>query len=336
MKWSYTEPTYGDMIRVAVCGIYHFGIYVSDDEVIQFGLPPSRRTSLDDSTVEVLASSIDDFLSGGFLEVCEFDKKEKKKNRSPKEIVDYARSKIGTRGYSILYNNCEHFANECVSGTRLCQQAEDIRAYFQKMPIVDLFIARLPEGEIGDIECKARQDEIESVTNEKVKREKYFIWKLLCYALERSFGVKGKKMELVKESHGGWSASDAFVSLSHSNNALAVVVSRDAVGVDIELVREPKVQSLAERIMTDDELNAYNATAPEQKEARLFETWTAKEAIFKSKKLSAFVPKDHDTLSSTYKSGDITIDDQKYIWSVATNTPERLRIFTDIDLTKIN
>lgn len=336
MKWSYTEPTYGDMIRVAVCGFYHFGIYVSDDEVIQFGLPPSRRTNLDNSTIEVLASSIDDFLSGGFLEVCEFDKKEKKKNRSPKGIVEYARSKIGTRGYNILYNNCEHFANECVSGTHLCQQAEDVRAYFQKMPIVDLYIARLPEGKIGDVECKARQYEIQSVSNEKIKREKYFVWKLLRYALEHSFGAKGKKMELVKESHGGWSAGDAFVSLSHSNNALAVVVSRATVGVDIELVREPKIHSLAERIMTDDELNAYNATSPEQKNTRLFEIWTAKEAIFKSKKLAAFVPKDHDTLSSTYKSGNIIIDTQKYIWSVATSTPERLRIFTDIDLTKID
>ena len=201
---------------------------------------------------------------------------------------------------------------------------------------INIFIARLPDGEIGHVECQSRQAEILSASNEKVKREKYFVWKLLCYALERSFGEKGKNMELVKESYGGWSAGEVFVSLSHSANALAVAVALDAVGVDIELVREPKVQSLAERIMTDDELNAYNAAAPEQKEAHLFETWTAKEAIFKSKKLSAFVPKDHNTLDSTYKSGDIIIDNQKYIWSVATNTPERLRIFTDIDLTKIN
>lgn len=335
MKWSYIKPTYGDMIRVSIYGFYHFGIYVSDDEVIQFGLPTSRRANSNDFTTEVLATSIDDFLSGGLLEVCEFDKKEKKKNRSPKGIVEYARSKIGTRGYNILYNNCEHFANECVSGTHLCQQAEDVRAYFQKMPIVDLYIARLPERKIGDVECKARQYEIQSVSNEKIKREKYFVWKLLRYALERSFGVKGQKMELVKESHGGWSAGDAFVSLSHSNNALAVAVSLGEVGVDIELVRKPKAQSLAERIMTDDELNAYNATSPEQKNTRLFEIWTAKEAIFKSKKLSTFIPKEHNTLATPYKSGDVIIDTQKYIWSVATNTPEYLKVFTDIDLSKI-
>ena len=77
MKWTYAEPTYGDMIRVAVGSIYHFGIYVSDDEVIQFGLPPSRRGNQPDSEVEVLVSDIDGFLAGGFLEVSVFDKKEK-------------------------------------------------------------------------------------------------------------------------------------------------------------------------------------------------------------------------------------------------------------------
>ena len=78
MKWLIKDPSFGDMIRVEVCGLYHVGIYVSDDEVIQFGLPPVSRQHLRDDEVEVLSSHIDDFLAGGFLEVCEFDKKEKK------------------------------------------------------------------------------------------------------------------------------------------------------------------------------------------------------------------------------------------------------------------
>ena len=46
----------------------------------------------------MLSSDIDTFLAGGFLEVCEFDRKERKKNRAPDEVVNYARSKLGMRG----------------------------------------------------------------------------------------------------------------------------------------------------------------------------------------------------------------------------------------------
>ena len=82
MKWVMDAPERGDMIRVELGGIYHFGIYVSDEEVIQFGMAPSRRAMLHDSEVEVLSSDIDSSLAGGFLEVCRFDRKERKKNRS--------------------------------------------------------------------------------------------------------------------------------------------------------------------------------------------------------------------------------------------------------------
>lgn len=335
MKWSYIEPSYGDMIRVAVGTIYHFGIYVSDDEVIQFGLPPSSRIGMSDSEVEVLAASIDDFLAGGFLEVCEFDKKEKKKNRSPEEIVKYARSKIGTRGYHILYNNCEHFANECVSGVQICRQAEDVRALFRKLPVVDVYFASLPlDAPIGEVECELRRKEIASISNESVRREKYFAWKLLCYALERSFGLRGKKLSFAKESYGGWSAGEISVSISHSNGALAVAVSRAPVGVDIEYIHTPNSEKFAERIMNETELAEFNSLPTDCRVEHLIDIWTAKEAIFKSEGKNSFIPQSIDTLSKSFKTDRIIIDGVQYSWSVATDTPERIRVFSNIDLTK--
>ena len=325
----------GDMVRVFVGTVFHFGIYVSDNEVIQFGLPPTRRTC-PDSEVEVLASYIDSFLAGGFLEVCEYDKKEKKKLRSPEQIVAYARSKIGVKGYNILYNNCEHFANECVFGEKICRQAEDIRALFRSIPVVDVYFAKLPESEpLGTLECKERMKEIASVSNERVKREKYFVWKLLCYALERSFGMRGKKLDFKKESFGGWSVSDACFSLSHSENALAVAVSRDPVGVDIELLRAPKSDKMAHFMMNGTEISVLSDIDSAEMDAHLIKIWTAKEAIFKSKGNDAFMPKEIDTATQSFKSGSISINDESYIWSVATATPEKIRIFSDIDLTKI-
>ena len=40
MKWSFVEPSSGDMIRVKLGSIYHYGIFADDGEIIQFGLPP--------------------------------------------------------------------------------------------------------------------------------------------------------------------------------------------------------------------------------------------------------------------------------------------------------
>ena len=131
MKWILGEPHSGDMIRVKSGSIYHYGVYVSDSEVIQFGLAPAARPTLKDDEIEVLASDIDVFLAGQFLEVAEFDRKEKKANNSPEEAVRIARSRIGERGYHIIYNNCEHFAYECVTGKKYSEQVDGVREMFR-------------------------------------------------------------------------------------------------------------------------------------------------------------------------------------------------------------
>lgn len=43
------------------------------------------------------------------------------------EIILAAKSRIGERGYNILYNNCEHFVYECVFGIKYCSQTEKMR-----------------------------------------------------------------------------------------------------------------------------------------------------------------------------------------------------------------
>lgn len=335
MKWTYKEPSAGDMIRVAVGSIYHFGVYVSDEEVIQFGLPPARRGLIDDADIEVISSSIDGFLAGGFLEVCEFDKKEKKKNRPPEQVVAYARSKIGSRGYHILYNNCEHFANECVSGVQVCRQAEDLRELLRKMPIVDVYIAEMPSGEPeGKIECKQRAEEIASV-GESALREKYFVWQLLCYALERSLGIRGKKQIFSKEKCGAWTVEGAEISLSHCGSAIAVAVSRAAVGVDIEPADKSCAGLDSSQWLTAEEQKRLSELSGNEREEELLKVWTAKEALFKSKKLQSFIPKDQNTISESFKTDSVTLGGKKHFWSVATATPDKVRLFTGIDLAKI-
>ena len=131
MKWLLGEPKSGDMIRVKAGTIHHYGVFVSDSEVIQFGLAPNARPELKDSDIEVLSTDIDTFLQNQFLEVAEFDRKEKKTHPTPDEVIAKARARMGERGYHILYNNCEHFAYECVTGKHYSEQVDGVREMFK-------------------------------------------------------------------------------------------------------------------------------------------------------------------------------------------------------------
>lgn len=333
MKWVMDAPERGDMIRVELGGIYHFGIYVSDEEVIQFGMAPSRRAMLHDSEVEVLSSDIDSFLAGGFLEVCRFDRKERKKNRSADQIVDYARSKLGTRGYNIIYNNCEHFANECVSGQHICNQAADVRAMFRNMPIVDVYVAQLPQRQPdAPVSCDLRQEELDQIDNDQVKREKYFAWKLLGYGLERSLGLKIDQLTFTKTQGGQYRTDKVQFSISHSHDALAVAVSRDSVGVDIESADAPCREGMAQRTMTAGELAQYEALPEGEKDAYFVRLWCAKEALFKAASKDAFEPTAYDTAAGGYAGFEKTVAGKPYHVAVATATPERIRFFENINL----
>jgi len=110
MEFVKKEPSYGDHIRVDR-GLYtHHAIYIDDNTVVQFA---SETNELDPKTAVVMTTSLADFLKSGVLEVCVYDSEESKTLFKPQEIVNRALSRLGERGYNVVSNNCEHFANEC-------------------------------------------------------------------------------------------------------------------------------------------------------------------------------------------------------------------------------
>ena len=130
MQWIEKTPVYGDLIRTKVSFYHHYGIFVSEDEVIQFGLPDDPLRAAAD--IQVLTSDIRAFLQGGELEVAAPDKSTKKNMRTPEQIVELARSRIGEGGYDILHNNCEHFVNDCAFGTPASSFLQEVREKLRK------------------------------------------------------------------------------------------------------------------------------------------------------------------------------------------------------------
>ena len=328
MIWQMTQPESGDMVRVKTGNIYHYGVYVSDEEVIQFGLAPSARLSVKDCDVEVCISDVDGFLQGGFLETAVLDKKEKK-TRIPREItVQKARSRIGEKGYNMLYNNCEHFAYECVMGEKKCTQADAVRAMLHNLPIVDVYTAKIPDGlKMKKLTCKQRWQEIESCTNEKVKREKYCAWKLLEYALFHTFGLSAKKLNFTKNESGKWLTDDCYFSISHCRGMVAVCVSRKKVGVDVERVCD-RLESIKHKFLTQSESEKYDNQA--DKKVYLAEKWTRKESIFKMLGGKAFAPNTIETANYNTRSMRLKADED-YLLSVAAEDLRLLRVHQNVD-----
>ena len=323
MTWKLEAPKAGDVIRVKLGALYHVGIYVSDGEVIQFGLPPTLRATAKNEDIRVLSSDIDTFLAGGFLEVARFDKKEAKKNRPPHEVIAAARARIGEGGYHILYNNCEHFANECLSGTHLCRQAEDVRALFRNMPIQDVYLCPMPAEDTPLPSLPPlRAAEVAAASHPRVVREKAFVWRLLEYAVGRSFGKKLSDLAPEKTPAGKWVAKDIWFSLAHTEGLLAVAVSRAPIGIDAEKKRDTFPDALCRRALTDEEYAALMALPKEERGAAFTALWTVKEAAFKMEGKEEFFPARVCT--------DLphrTDEWEGCIWTVTTPHPDRVRVY---------
>ena len=334
MKWALEEPSFGDIIRVKTGGIYHYGIYASDEEILQFGLNPALRKGIPSSEVEVCASDVEIFLNGEFLEVGVLEKKDGKRY-APQKTVELARARLGEKGYDILYNNCEHFAYECLFGKKISTQTDGVREMFKKLPIVDVYVAEIPaEGKLGKVYPRSRQEEIKAVKNEKVKREKYYVWKLLEYGLYRSFGKKIKDVNFVKQDTGKWTCDGCEFSLSHSHNVVCVALSRAVVGVDVEKI-EPTKADIADKVLSEKEKAEYALLSCEEKDGFLIRAWARKESLFKTRNVKALTFEEFKNQEGAVAEKTLNLSDGAYALSVATATPEKLRLYEGIDLLKV-
>ena len=233
-------------------------------------------------------------------------------------------ARLGERGYNILHNNCEHFANECAWGDKFSPLTDSLCQGVRAIPVVHVYVARFPFAVADDkISPDTRAAEIESCTNAKVRQQKYFVWKLLEDALMRSFGLKIEKLNIYKQNGGRWACDECYFSLSHSGNLVAVAVSRKPVGVDIEK-HEPArfTDAVAEKFATDCEREELSSFKERQRDA-LNALWTKKEAVFKQFGGSGFCPKSIDVSKYCTLTKIAVSDGEKYFVTVASEDADK-------------
>jgi hypothetical protein len=109
---------YGDHIYVRRKGrLYsHNGIYAGARTVIHF-----KGTVKEKKDPVVIITDIANFLNSGKLR-----RREYKKRLPPSETLRIAKEHLSKKGYSLTFNNCEHFATYCVTGKKRSRQVRGV------------------------------------------------------------------------------------------------------------------------------------------------------------------------------------------------------------------
>ncbi len=120
-------------------------------------------------------------------------------------------------------------------------------------------------------------------------------------------GITNAKLQVAPNGKPVLSESEFFISISHSHNGVVCAVSKECVGIDIEIIK-PVKSALIKRVCTKSELEyVLKEKNLEQEQisdyntlVRFFEVWTSKEAYFKKhgtksmlKTDTLLLPKEH-------------------------------------------
>ncbi len=293
MTWWQSECKYGDMIRVSFGNFYHYGIFVSDDEVIQFGLPPEQgllNRKFDE--ISVCVTDIDTFSAGKVVEVASLQKGEKPKRLSPAKTVARARAGIGEKGYDILHNNCEHFARYCYLGEKRCEVTEQVVNFWKKTNKCDVYFSKIPQDvSVAEVYPLERNAEIVGVPNETLRQEKYWAWKTLEYALFRSFGYKLQDLTFSKSKNGKWLCDKCYFSISRANGYVVVALSNAKIGIDMKELGAFEEKCDNDLFFIGAVKNIVNKREPAPKTPEeLLTLWTQKESVYKCNGPKKFNP----------------------------------------------
>ncbi|MBN2061475.1 MAG: lecithin retinol acyltransferase family protein [Deltaproteobacteria bacterium] len=94
----------------------HHGIYAGEGEVIHY-----QGTEKEKKDPVVRKTGMDEFLNGGRLK-----RRDYKRRLPPFETLKIAHEHLSDKGYSLAFNNCEHFATYCATGKKKSRQIQRV------------------------------------------------------------------------------------------------------------------------------------------------------------------------------------------------------------------
>lgn len=195
-----------------------------------------------------------------------------------------------------------------------------VNVYYAAIPTVDFAL---------DLPTTQRNEEIASCGSQEVRREKYFAWRLLLHAIGKHYGDGAI---FVKQATGKWHCNLCCFSLSHGEGVVAVSVSDEQTGVDVQRVALPHNDRVLERVFSPNEATVYHQLETNKQKALYFtQKWTEKESIFKSLNQNGFLASKPAEYTHHAESKVVNIGGEAYVVSVACNALQEV-IFTKVDL----
>lgn len=180
----------------------------------------------------------------------------------------------------------------------------------------DVYVERIPDDlVIEKVYPNERNEEIENSDSEKVRKERFFVWKLLEYAINKTFNLKKENLHFEKQESGKWTCKECYFSLSHSHGAVAVAVSNSLVGVGIELFEKPKEKAIESRLTPSEKAELEKIDA-ENRWKYLITAWSKKESFFKAKGKGEFFPSKIDTKKNQIDSKIVVVGEKEYVLSI--------------------
>ena len=182
---------------------------------------------------------------------------------------------------------------------------------------VHVYITRFPfKVKEKDVYPKQREEEVNACKSQKVKKQKYYVWKLLESSIEKTLGVNFKEISFIKEGDK-WGCDICNFSMSHSNDVVVVAISNQKIGVDVEKIDLPRFEKIKqEKILVKEEQQGLK---PEDKALYMNHLWAVKEAIFKSENKKIFSPNKINTQEYDYVIKPFKINEEDFVLSVATS-----------------
>ena len=179
-----------------------------------------------------------------------------------------------------------------------------------------LLISNIPDAlEPIEVYPSERQKEIEACANERVRLEKYYAWSILLSGLSDFLGDDAANVAFYKNENGKWHCNSCSFSLSHSDGVVAVAISQQNVGVDIENVKRHR-NGIERVIFSESEQNALFTVDESLRESFIIKKWTQKESVFKTLDKNRFVPSLIDPTEYTVWTEKIDLCDKRFFVSV--------------------
>ncbi|MBQ4570665.1 MAG: 4'-phosphopantetheinyl transferase superfamily protein [Bacilli bacterium] len=162
-----------------------------------------------------------------------------------------------------------------------------------------------------------RLEKIKKSTNQLFIKEQLGSNLLLNDILENNYFKDINLLEYVYNESGKPYLKDdnLYFSLSHSNGIVALTVSKEEIGLDIELIK-PIKESVVKRIMNDREYNIYSSLDKNKKITYFYEVWTSKEAYVKKLGTTISLNPSNIEIDEDILIKRIIIDNNEYMLAV--------------------